>query len=88
MDILATCLLGVGVVFAGLICIIVLCYIMSSICRATEKPQKAVEAAPAPAAVQAPIQNKQEMVAAIAASIAEDLGTDVSALRILSIKKI
>ena len=36
----------------------------------------------------APIPNKGEMVAAIAAAIAEDLGTDVKGIRIKSIKRI
>ncbi len=89
MSIVSVCLMGIGVVFAGLICIIMLCYIMSFFCRKTikETPQK--NTAPAAQSVTgAPIQNKPEMDAAIAAAVAEDLGTDVSALRILSVKKI
>ena len=42
----------------------------------------------APAAVQEPIANRQELVAAISAALAEELGTDVSAIRILSLKKV
>ena len=41
----------------------------------------------APVAAQ-PIQNRQEIIAAVSAALAEELGTDVSAIRILSFKKI
>lgn len=91
MSIVSVCLMGIGVVFAGLICLIVICYIMSAICRSTAKDAEnktdtpPAQSIPTPAAA---IPNKQEMVAAIAATVAEDLGADVSALRILSIKKI
>jgi len=83
--------MGIGTVFFGLICIIALCMAMSAICRkmggADPTP---VATAPAPVAAAGPetIPNRQAMVAAIAAAIAEDLGTDVSGIRILSIKKL
>ena len=34
------------------------------------------------------IPNRQEMIAAVSAAIAEELGKDVSAIRILSVKKL
>lgn len=85
--------IGLGVVFVGLVCIIALCMLMSAIYRAVAGSKK--EAAP-PAAVPAPaaapaaagIPNRQQFVAAVSAVIAEEMGTDVSKLRILSIKKI
>lgn len=85
--------MGIGIVFIGLICIVVLCVFMSKIVRLLEKntaPAAAPAAAPAPAAVQTaePIANRQELVAAISAALAEELGTDVSAIRILSLKKV
>ena len=87
--------MGMGIVFIGLICIVVLCTYMSKIVRLLEKNDApaAAPAAPvqtqAPAAVQAePIANRQELVAAISAVLAEELGTDVSAIRILSLKKV
>ena len=43
-------------------------------------------AAPAPAANTIP--NRQELIAAVSAALAEELGTDVSAIRILSFKKL
>ena len=84
--------LGVGVVFIGLICIIILCKILSAVCMLSEKkgniePTEATAAPVAPVAAQ-PIQNRQEIIAAVSAVLAEELGTDVSAIRILSFKKI
>ena len=35
-----------------------------------------------------PIENREELLAAISAALAEELGTDVSAIRILSFKKV
>lgn len=82
--------MGLGVVFAGLICIIVLCYLMSSVIKLLKKGEAKGPAAPSTpvASVQAPIENRQELIAAVSAVIAEELGTDVSAIRIKSIKKI
>ena len=40
------CLMGMGTVFFGLICIVALCYAMSAVCRRTER-RKAVPAIPA-----------------------------------------
>lgn len=82
-------LLGLGIVFAGLICIVVLCVLMSKVVRLLEKKEApAVPAAPAaPVAPAAEIPNRQELVAAISCCLAEELGTDVSAIRIVSLKK-
>ena len=81
--------LGVGTVFVGLVCIVVLCKIIGLFCGTGKKKTEAsVSTAPAAAAVNQPIQNKQEIIAAVSAVIAEELGTDVSAIRILSFKKI
>lgn len=81
--------LGIGVVFVGLVCLILICYLMGAVCKGLVKEKKteinrAQAATPAPAA----IPNRQEFVAAVAAAIAEDLGTDVSRIRIHSIKKL
>ena len=83
--------MGIGVVFFGLICIILLCMAMSAICRSmgdkTPAPAPAAAAAPAAPAQQA-IPNRQAMVAAIAVAVAEEMGTDPAGIRILSIKKL
>lgn len=84
--------LGLATTFIGLICIIFLAKIMSLLCRLVEKKEKqdikpqtvAKETAPKTEA----IPNRGEFVAAISAAIAEDMGKDVSSIRILSIKKV
>jgi len=89
MDVLTVVILGIGVVFAGLISIIILCKITGAICMAADKSSKpestsAVPVSPAPMV----IENRQEIIAAVSAVIAEELGTDISAIRIHSFKKI
>lgn len=87
-------LLGMGIVFVGLICIVILCVLMGKVVRLLEK--KEAPAAPAPvaapaapaAAPAAEIPNRQELVAAISCCLAEELGTDVSAIRIVSLKRV
>lgn len=85
--------LGVATVFIGLICIIILCKILSAVCRLGEgksdNPSPAPAATPVPVAVaEEKIENRQEIIAAVSAVIAEELGKDISAIRILSFKKI
>ena len=86
--------LGIGVVFVGLVCLILICKIMGYLCTSFIHVKRAPETANlAPVAPQAApaapaIKNRQEFVAAIAAAIAEDMGTDVSRIRIHSIKKL
>lgn len=152
--------MGIGVVFVGLICIVVLCMVMSRLCRpggrkepaaaaaaaavskpaeqsgtgekdiavltavitaaitaaASDRPAAAVRSAAVPGrrvaapssyrpvmppvysgpprhAAAAPVRHpaaskRQEMISAVSAAIAEQSGTDVSGIRILSFKKI
>ena len=79
--------MGIGTVFVGLICIIILCKIIGAICMASEKKAVVKNEKTAPV-VNEPIQNRQEIIAAVSAVIAEELGKDISAIRILSFKKI
>ncbi len=82
--------MGLVIVFVGLICIILLCYLMSYVVRQIDQKKPAAPAVadePAAAAPQA-IENRGELVAAISAAIAEELGKDVSGIRILSIKRL
>ena len=84
---LFVCLMGMGTVFFGLICLIVLTTLMG---RIVGHPKTAVSAA-APSDSAAPVTsepNRQELIAAVSAAIAEDLGTDITGIRILSIKKV
>ena len=88
MEILTTVLLGIGTVFAGLIVIILLVMLLRLFAgNKQEAPQAVAPAAPA-ASQKTEIANRQEFVAAVSAVLAEELGTDVSAIRIHSIKKI
>lgn len=82
-------LLGLATVFFGLICIILLCTLTGVICKAVEKKKSVPAAAPQAAAPAAPceIPNRGEFVAAVSAALAEELGTDVSAIRIHSITR-
>lgn len=83
------CAMGMGTVFVGLICLIIICKIVGFFCNIGKKEQTA--AAPAVVAALAvadSIPNKQELIAAVSAAVAEELGTDVSAIRITSFKKL
>lgn len=83
--------MGVGVVFVGLILIIAICKIMSLFfTKSTAKKEETVSpaAAPAPVAAPAVIENRQEIIAAVTAVCAEEMGKDVSAIRVISFKKL
>lgn len=88
---LFVCLMGMGTVFFGLICLIVLTMIMGKIVGGRTAPAAAAPAAAAPAAAApaaAPEPNRQEVVAAVSAAIAEQLGTSITGIRIVSMKKL
>mgnify|MGYP002518158317 CR=1 FL=1 len=88
-DTVFVCLMGIGTVFVGLICIIIVCNIVSGIIRIFEKkPAEKEKVAPTTAAANEPIPNRQCLIAAVSAAVAEELGTDVSAIKILSFKKL
>ena len=84
-------LMGIGTVFFGLICIIVLTTIMGSVLKSNAKPAPAPAAAPKAAAPAAPAVNtakEQEILAAVIAVVTEDLGPSASRMQITSINKI
>ena len=93
---LFVCLMGIGTVFIGLICIIILVSVMSAVIRKTDKvmakPDKADSFDPAKANEMVIHKSNDnitpELVAAVSAVIAEEMGTDVSAIRILSLRKV
>ena len=87
---------GIGflIVFIGLICLIAIVSVMGKLCEKLLKDGKP-ETAKAPAAPAAPaapkaaaIENRDELVVAFSAAVAEELGTDVSAIRVVSLKEI
>ena len=85
-------LMGIGTVFFGLICIIVLTTVMGSVLKSKSKPAAPTPAAaPKAAAPAAPAVNtakEQEILAAVIAAVTEDLGPSVSRMQITSINKI
>lgn len=88
-------ILGIAVVFVGLILIVGLVWAMNRLCdrflTGKSQPTPAAPVAPAaPAAptANAPIANREEIVAAVCAAVAEEEGVDISALRVLSFKKL
>ena len=85
-------LMGIGTVFFGLICIIVLTTLMGKVLKSSAKPAPAAAApAAAPVAPAAPVVNtakEQEVLAAVIAAVTEDLGPSASRMQITSINKI
>lgn len=85
---LVTFLLGLGIVFIGLIALILIIKVMGAVMRAlgkkkaTPKPEPEVKA---PATV--PEGDRGEIIAAVSAAIATVLGESVSGIRIVSFKK-
>ena len=88
------CLIGIAVVFVGLICIIGLVEGLTFVCNKilakgeAKKPAQASAPAPAPAVSSAAVENRGEILAAVCAAVAEEEGTDISAIRVISFKKV
>lgn len=85
---LFVCLMGMGVTFFGLTCLIGLITLLGKFAESS-----APVPTPSPAQTVIPpaadaIPNRQELIAAVSAALAEELGTDVTAIRILSFKKV
>ena len=84
-------LLGMGVVFAGLIVLIYISKLMSAVYSKASKNEAPPAAKPVqavPQAVSSEIANRPQFVAVVASAIATTMGTEPDGLRILSIKKI
>ena len=86
-------LMGLGVVFFGLICIIVVCKCMSFVVGKMEKAPATANAPESKVATQntaktEAIPSRPELAAAVVAAIAEYTGKDISGIRIHSIKKL
>ena len=80
--------MGLCTVFVVLILIIALCWLLGLICRGLGKKETAEAPKAAPALDDTSIPNRPQFVAAVSAAIAEASGTDATALRIVSIKKL
>ena len=87
---LITFLLGLGIVFIGLVSLVLIIKVMGAVMHAAErkkaKDTPRVEQTPASAPV--PEGNRAEIVAAVSAAIATVLGESVSGIRIVSFKKV
>ena len=82
------CLMGVGTVFVGLVCIVIICYLLSFIAKKALKDNVTHESLNTTKTEPLSGENRQEMIAAISAAIAEASGKKMSAIRILSVKKL
>lgn len=85
--------IGLGTVFVGLIAIVLICKLTGYLCNlsvnaAPKAEQPAASAVPAAPAAAPVTENRGELAAAISAAVAEELGTSVSGIRIVSIKKV
>ena len=80
--------MGVGIVFLGLVLIILICKVMGLFFAKSAKAESKPAAVSAPVAASAPIENRQEIIAAVTAACAEEMGKDISALRVISFKKL
>ncbi len=84
-------LMGMSIVFIGLFCIIILCKLVGLLCTkfaSNETVSSKISEIPSSSNASDSNINRQEMLAAVSAAIAEDLGADVNAIRIHSVKKL
>lgn len=88
-EIMFACGIGIGTVFVGLICLIFITMLMSAVLKNSAKTESG-ESKPAPVAPaeSTTIANKQEIIAGVCAAIAEELGTGVSNIKVVSFKKL
>ena len=87
-NVLFVCAMGLGTVFVGLILLIFVCKVMGLFVGSKSNESSAPVLKPITPVAEKPIENKQELIAAISVALAEELGTDVSGIRIHSIKKL
>ena len=81
-------LMGIGTVFFGLICIILLVMLMGTVLKTGAAKPAAAATAPAPASALKPQGMQPEVVAAITAALSEEVGTSQHGMNIVSIQKI
>ena len=82
-------MLGISVVFAGLLFLIAVVWAMNKLYDRFLAPKAAPGvAAPVAPVANGPVENREEIVAAVCAAVAEEEGVDISALRVVSFKKL
>ncbi len=79
--------MGIGTVFTGLICLVIICKILGAVSGAKKAEEKKAFNPPA-TVTETQINNREEIIAAVTAVCAENMGKDVSALRVVSFKKL
>ena len=88
MDKLLECLsvagIGMGTVFVGLICLVGICKLIGLVCSKLPDGKSFFKRKSS----DDEIPNRQEFIAAVSAAVAEDLGEEVGAIRIISIRRI
>lgn len=77
--------MGIGTVFVGLISIILICVITGAICGGTKKKKRAGTPAPGKGTGK---NADPQIVAAVCAACAEEMGADVNSLKVVSFKKL
>lgn len=82
--ILPVVLMGVGIVFAGIVIIVVICRLMLLLGSISIKRKEETKEAP----VSAEFKPDGELAAVIGAAVAEESGVDVKNIKIVSIKKV
>lgn len=82
------CVIGMGIVFLGLLGLVLICQLLGLVCSTSSKKTSTLPVAPAMAPAAAEIPNKQEFIAAVSVAIAEEMGEDISAIRITSVRKL
>ncbi len=83
LEVLSVAGIGIGVVFIGLVCLVGICKLVGIVVSKLPEGGKKTKVTPP-----AEIPNRQELIAAISAAIAEELGEDVRAIRITSIRRV
>ena len=78
--------MGIGTVCVGLVFIILICQLVSLFFR----NGKSENSAPLPKKTETALSDEErgKVIAAVCAAAAEDMGTDISALRVVSFKKL
>lgn len=80
--------MGIGIVFTGLVCLVFICWLLGKIVSSISSKEEQTEAAAKAEPVSDVIPNREEMIAAVSAVVAEELGKDISAIRVVSFKKL
>ncbi|MBQ7670500.1 MAG: OadG family protein [Clostridia bacterium] len=85
LEVLSVAGIGMGTVFVGLICLVGICKLIGLVVSKLPQGKGKKETKEEPPVE---IPNRQEFIAAVSAAIAEELGEDVRAIRITSVRRI